>query len=336
MKFLLACSAFALAATLGAATAVAQTVTLKVATFTPARGLMATDILDPWLAKMEQDSGGDLKFEKYYGGTLGRDPSQYAKLVQDGVTDMGHVVSHYTIGQFPDDDLFNLPNLFRNAEEASRAYQRLIGKNMLRGYDGLHVLAVFTTGPAGIHTKPPIKSLADVKGLKLRTSGAGLTEAGKHLGAVGVPLPAPAVAENISRGVIDGTMLDWVAIKLFRVQEVAFYHLDVNLGVIPNAVMVNPKSYEKLSAKAKAAATKHSGDAFARIVGKYNDTSDAENREFLAKDSKHTVIALSAADKAQVEKVLLPMHAEWKKSRPNGEKLYAELQQILAEIRAGK
>jgi TRAP-type C4-dicarboxylate transport system substrate-binding protein len=324
MKFLLACSAFALAATLGAATTLAQSVTLKVATFTPARGLMATDILDPWLAKMEQDAGGDLKFEKYYGGTLGRDPSQYSKLVTDGVTDLGHVVSHYTIGQF------------RNAEEASLAYQRMLAKKMLRGYDGLQVLGVFTTGPAGIHTKPPIKSLADVRGLKLRTSGEGLTEAGKHLGAVGVPMPAPAVAENISRGVIDGTMLDWVAIKLFRVQEVAFYHLDVNLGVIPNTVMINPKSYEKLSAKAKAAATKHSGEAFARITGKYNDTSDAQNREALAKDSKHTVIALSAADKAQVEKVLLPMHEEWKKSRPNGEKLYAELQKILAEVRAGK
>ena len=336
MRVLLACGALAVAAAFGATEAAAQSTTLKIATFTPARGLMATDILDPWLTKMEQDAGGDLKFEKYYGGTLSRDPSQYLKLTQDQVTDMAHVVSHYTIGRFPDDDLFNLPNLFRNAEEASLAYRRLIDKNLLRGYDGLQVLGVFTTGPAGIHTKPPIKSLADVKGLKLRTSGEGLTEAGKHLGAVGVPLPAPAVAENIQRGVIDGTMLDWTAIKLFRIQEVAFYHLDVNLGVIPNAVVINTKSYEKLSAKAKAAATKHGGDEFARVTGKYNDASDVENREALAKDPKHTLIALSAADKAQVEKVLLPMHGEWKKARPNGEKLYAELQTILAELRARK
>lgn len=337
IRTLLACGVAALvAASLAPAPAQAQTATLKIATFTPPRGLMATDILDPWIAKMEKDAGGDLKFERYYGGTLGRDPTQYLKLVQDGVTDVSHVVSHYTIGRFPDDDLFNLPNLFRNAEEASRAYNRLIEKKLLRGFEDVPVLGVFTTGAAGIHTKPAIKGLADVKGLKLRTSGEGLSEAAKLLGAVGVPMAAPATAENISRGVVDGTLLDWVAIKLFRVQEVAFYHLDVNLGVIPNAMVINAKSYEKLSPKAKEAVNKHSGDAFAKVTGKYNDDSDAANREELAKSGKHTIIKLSPADEQQVKTVLLPMHEEWKKSRPNGEKLYGELQKILAELRAGK
>ena len=337
LRTILACGAVALvAASLVPTPALAQSVTLKIATFTPANALMATDILQPWIDKIEKDAGGDLKFEKYYGGTLGRDPTQYLKLVQDGVSDIGNVVSHYTIGRFPDDDLFNLPNLFRNAEEASRAYNRLIEKKLLRGYEDVHVLAVSTTGAAGIHTKPAIKGLADVKGLKLRTAGEGLSEAARLLGAVGVPMAAPAVAENISRGVVDGTMLDWVAIKLFRVQEVTPYHLDVNLGVIPNAMMVNPKAYDKLSAKAKGAVQKHSGDAFAKVTGKYNGDAEVANREDLAKSGKHTVIKLAAAEDAQFQKLLLPMHEDWKKSRPNGAKLYAELQQILTDIRAGK
>ena len=334
-KFLLACSALAIGFAYGSAVQ-AQTVTIKMATFTPPKGLMAVDIMDPWAAKVEKDSGGDVKFERYYGGTLGRDPGQYLKLVEDGVSDVGHVVSHYVVGRFPDDDLFNLPGLMNNALESSIAYTRFIDRKILRGYEGLRIVGAFSTGPTAIHVKPAIKGLSDLKGLKLRTSGEGMTEAARLMGAVGVPLAAPAIAENISRGLIDGVMLDWVAMDLFGVPQVAKYHYDINIGSIPNVLAMNQKTYASLSPRAKKAVDTHGGEAFAKHVGDFNKTFDDNNRDKLAKSGQHTIIKPTAADQAQLDKLLAPMHEEWKKGRPDGEKKYAELQKILAEIRAGK
>jgi len=73
---------------LACGSAMAQTVTLKLASFEPATAPITGGVLTPWARDVEAASGGTLRIEIFPGGTLGRNPLQQLKLVQDGVADL--------------------------------------------------------------------------------------------------------------------------------------------------------------------------------------------------------------------------------------------------------
>lgn len=88
-----------LAATLACGVATAQTVqtvTLKLASFEPATAPITGGVLKPWADDVMKASGGTLKIDIFPGGTLGRNPLQQLKLVQDGVADLTWTVPGYT------------------------------------------------------------------------------------------------------------------------------------------------------------------------------------------------------------------------------------------------
>ena len=82
-----------------------------------------------------------------------------------------------------------------------------------------------------------------------------------------VGIPTPAVAENISRGVLDGAMNDWTLIKAFRILDVTHYHFEFPLGGVIAVFGMNQKDYNSLPPKAKAAIDKYSGDYFSKLWG---------------------------------------------------------------------
>ena len=322
---------------LGPAQAMAETVKLSVACFLPARSVSVTKMFVPWIKAVEEEAAGALKLQGYWGGSLGRNPTKQYDLIRDGVADIGLVLPGYTPGKFPDFGMFELPYLIRSALESSRAATRMYDKGLLRGLDKTKVLGFFSTEPNIIHTRKPIKSLADIKGLKIRAAGPVYASTVKHLGGIPIGMPVTQVTESISRGVVDGTLLGWGGALIFRIHNVTQYHYETPLGTTPALVTMNKKKWNGLSAKAKAAITKFSGEWVAQAGGNGFDNFSKRAYGIITKKmGSRSIVKATEAEIATQLVAARPVHDQWIAKTKDGAMKYRTLVEVLRDIRAGK
>ena len=316
-------------------TAHAQEVTLKLSAFIPAQAPTFAQVIKPWSEAVNADGQGIIKIDTFPGGVLGGNPGLQPKMVTDGIADIALVIPAYSPGRFPDNDVMELPGMAKNSSESSLAVYRLYQRKLLRGYDDFYVVMLGTTNPYAIHTRSPVKSFTDVKGLKLRAGGPVASAALRALGVAPVGMPITQVAENISRGVLDGTGGDWDVMYSFRIMEAAKHHyMAAVLGTVPVAVLMNRKVYDGLPAKAKAIIDKHSGEQMSRKFGGVHDGIQGAKLTETKAAADHTMVFPSDAELAKLDAIMATVIETWVKDHPNGRALVAALKEELDKIRA--
>jgi TRAP-type C4-dicarboxylate transport system substrate-binding protein len=310
LKPLTLATAFGVALLTGPALA-QDTVTLRVASFIPAQGFLNVAVVQPYLKQVEADSKGTLKFDFFPGGTLGRAPAQQLSLVQSGATDMAVVMPAYTPGAFEEYNVTQLPNIAKTTAAASVGAWEAFEQGLLPAPEGVKVLGVVTTAHNILHTKKPVTTLEDIAGLKIRAAGSIQSSAVEALGgAVIGNLSGPEIAEGLSRNLLDGTLMDWVGIREFRVDRLAENHLEVDFGRLALLLPINQKSFDKLPQAAKDALIKNGGRAYAQAGGQaFDDAIGTYRADYLAQG--HTAVSFSAEQTAQVDAALEGVVREW-------------------------
>lgn len=316
--------------------AFAQPVTLKFASFEPAQAPITGSVFIPWAEEVTKASGGALKIEVFPGGVLGRSPLQQLKLVQDGVADLTWTVPGYTPGRFDDCEVAELPFLINTATEGTLSMSRLHAKGMLAGFDDLKLLLIGSVPANNVHSRAPVKTLADLKGKRLRIGSSQIAKLAEALGAVPVQIGGNQVAESLSRGVIDGSLNEWNFVATFKIDEVVSHHLVAPMGTVAVMVPMLKSRYDALPPQAKVALDKLSGDALARRFGGVVDKASDATRERVAKSGKNTVTVLQGAEVEAWRKAVEPVSAAWRKAKPKNEQLYQAMSAELANVRAGK
>jgi TRAP-type transport system periplasmic protein len=334
MNKLLMTAAFAATAMWTANTA--NAVTLKLAVFIPPKSVSGSRVLTPIAEMIEKESKGDLKIKIFYGGQLGRSPRKQYELVTNGVADMSYIVDIYMSGQFPDTSIFELPYNIKNGTEGSLARWRMYQAGHLRGYNNVKTVGLWMSEPGGIHTRKPMKSLADIKGMKIRATGRVATAYLKQYGAIPVGMPVTKVTEAIDRGVLDGLMQSWVGLVTFRTHNVVKYHYEAPVGALTFSIVLNKKKWSKLSASQQALIDKYGGEFMARKAGNAFDTLGHQRKTKHQKDADRTFISLSGTELKKARADVQPIYDEWVKNTPNGQKKLDALQSILADIRSKK
>lgn len=323
----------AVLATLGSARA--QEVTLKLSAFIPAQAPTFAQVIKPWVDAINADGKGIIKIDTFPGGTLGGNPGLQPKMVTDGIADIALVIPAASPGRFPDNEVMELPGMVANSTESSLAIYRLYQRKLLRGYDDFYVVMLGTTNPYAIHTRRPVKTFSDVKGMKLRAGGPVASAALRALGVAPVGMPITEVAENVSRGLLDGTGGDWDVMYSFRIMEAAKHHyMAAILGAVPVAVLMNKKVYDGLPDKAKAIIDKHSGELMSRKFGAVHDGIQNARLTETKAAADHTMVFPSDAELAQLDAIMAPVIETWLKDHPNGRALATALKEELAKIRA--
>lgn len=276
-------AAFAL---LGSTAALAdEAVILKVAHFWPPTAMSQQKVLEPWCAKIEQESAGRMKCQIYPAMQLGGTPPQLIQQVQDGVADIVWTLPGYTAGRYPSMEVFELPFMTNRAESASRAawqYYEQFGKE---DFAKVKPLAFHVHDEGYVHNnKHPITKMADFRGLKMRAPTRLTNKMIAAFGATPVAMPLPAVAEAISKGVVDGYVLPWEVIPAVKLHEMTKFHseTDPSLPSLYTAVFViamNPAKYDSLPDDLKKVIDANSGADFSASVGKAWDESAPPARE---------------------------------------------------------
>ncbi len=303
---------------LAALPAAAQDVVLKVHHFWPPGAMPPSTILVPWCDRIAKDSGGRMKCQVYPAMQLGGTPQNLIDQAKDGVADIVWTLPGYTAGRFPLMEVFELPFMSSSAEATSQAAWDYYTQAGHREFPGIKALAVNVHDNGYIHTNPrPIKVLADFKGLRMRAPTRQTNKMLSALGATPVGMPLPALAESISKGVIDGYLLPWEVIPSIKAHELTKYtsETDPKSRALYTAVFVlamNQAKYDGLPADLKRVIDANSGAALSRQMGAQWDASAPPARK-LAVDRGNTFYVIPAAELDAWQKATASLADDWVK-----------------------
>lgn len=328
MKKYLIAAAFA---TVLAGTASAQTVVLKAHSFSGPQAPEQSKNLVPWAEKVAKLSGGRLKIEIYPSMQLGGKPSDLPQQLEDGVVDIIMEIPGYAPGRFPGVEGLELPftNVGTTTGESAAAFEWATRWLKDTDFKGFKVLSIHATDPSTFHTRDKeIKSIADLKNLKIRVPSKVVGGVVQKLGAVPVGIPLPDVYEALSRGQVDGMLINWIIMPPFRLNEVTKYHLDTPVYQTPIMMLMNQKSYDKLPPDLQKIIDETTGLEHSREVGEQLEKMKDAAIETIRK-AGGVIDTLPAADVAKLKADVQPLHAAWiaemnKRGMP-GQKMYDDL-----------
>lgn len=310
----LALAACAVLAAIGGAQA--QEVTLKVHHFWPPAAMPPSKILQPFCDQIAADSNNRMKCQVFPAMQLGGTPAQLIDQVRDGVVDIAFTLPGYTAGRFPIMEVFELPFMNNSASAGAKASWDYYQKYATKEFPGVKPLMFSAHDEGYLHTRDKqIKSLADLKGLKLRAPTRQTNKLLASLGATPVGMPLPAVADAVSKGTIDGFALPWEVIPSVKLHEMVKFHTETDpsrpaLYSAGFILAMNQARYDGLPADLKAIIDKRSGAVLSAFAGKVWDESQAVGRK-PAVDRGNTFYTLPPAEVDQWIKASAPLYDEW-------------------------
>lgn len=249
-------------------TAQAQALELKVSHFVPPTHGFHVDVLDPWLKELEKRTGGKVQGRLFAGNSPFGKTENQADQVKQGVVDVAWGLNGIPRGRFLRTSIMEMPFVAESADSASKALWAMLPTTLAEDYKGYKVLAVHCHNPGLFHTRTKdLNSIDDVKGLRMRAPNYPTQKLLEFLGAAPVGMPPTQVYENLEKGVIDGAVFPWDAIKGFRLEGQLKHHLDARVYTSCFHVLMNEQKYAALPADVKKAVDETTGAAMVNRFG---------------------------------------------------------------------
>lgn len=190
------------------------------------------------------------QFAKKYN--QGKVPSQQRviRLVRSGGVEMSQTYTT-TLGTV-NRDLYalDLPFLFRDHAHAQRTLEGPVGQKLLTGLNkgGLQGLAfTYSGGYRIIPAKTPLKEIADLKGLKIRTSSSPVAQdTFLAVGAIPVPMILDEVGNAAKQGKIEGAESTYARFYALRQNEFSNVVNDTQHSLFLTSIIVGKRFWRKL------------------------------------------------------------------------------------------
>lgn len=298
--------------TMPAATSAAD---LKLAHFTSPKHPMDRLFMRPWTKQVQKMSGGSLNIKIFPGGKLGKGPRAQYKRAVDGVADLTFGLQGYTSKIFKRTTMVELPALAANSGELVRKFWKVYSQYMAPEYSKVKVLAVWVgEAPVFMTRNKPIKTLDDIKGLKIRTPSANQSRWLKALGATPVSFPVTQMYRALETGRVDALLVPPSVIRSFKIGEVAKYFttgLDAAFGRSPFFLVMNKKSWNGLESSHKIIIDRTTGADWSAKATAIYEKAGAGGLKSVTGTGKHEIHAFSNADKAKMKAILIEARAKY-------------------------
>jgi TRAP-type C4-dicarboxylate transport system substrate-binding protein len=215
--------------------------------------------LAPWLKDIEKATKGKVKITPYPSGTLCKGKDTW-EAVKGGIADIGTAFIGLFPGRFPVTEVLFLPCISMDpnatAQTSTRAMMEAYKKfpEMQAEYKDVKLMFLHSIQPAFIATKgKPVKTIKDIKGLKLRIPGVYTTKFISAQGGVPILLPPSGIYEAMEKKVIDGYAYSWDGFMSRRMYEVTDSVLDNRWYVGAFFTIMNKNTWNKLPDDVKKA-----------------------------------------------------------------------------------
>lgn len=190
------------------------------------------------------------------------------------------------------------------------------------------------TAPVRRPRDVPVETLEDFEGLKLRVAGRFIGEGVKGLGATPVGMGLGDIYEAVSRGQVDGMLINWAITQPFRFYEIVDYHTDEPLFQSMLMTLMSQDSYDALPPDLQAVIDANSGVEYATRMGEIWDGATQPARQ-ASVDAGDTIITLPDEERARWKEAVQPAYDAWiaemNAQGYDGAALFAALQEITAK-----
>ncbi|MDQ2928925.1 MAG: TRAP transporter substrate-binding protein [Pseudomonadota bacterium] len=259
---------FAVASTLGLAPSLAAaqaTLTLRAADVQPA-GYPDVVAIEHMGHKLEAATNGRIKLKMFPGGVLGSEKEEIEQ-TQVGAIDILRASLGPLGPVVPDVNVFNMPFVFRNEAHMRAVIDGPIGDAMLAKITAspakLVALGWMDSGSRSLYTKKPVRSIADLKGMKIRMIGNPLfVDTMNAMGGNGISMGYGEVFSALQTGVIDGAENNppsYYTANHFAAG--AKYYTLTNHLIIPEIFVMSKVTWDKLGPEDKVLVKKFSREA---------------------------------------------------------------------------
>jgi TRAP-type C4-dicarboxylate transport system substrate-binding protein len=245
---------------------------------------------------------------------LGGTPPQLYDQVRDGVADIVWTLPGYTAGRFPSVEAFELPFMMQSPEATSKALWDYVQTHSQNEFKDVKLLATHVHGDGVFHmTSKPVRTMADLRGLKLRAPTRMTNKFIAMLGATPVGMPVPQVGDALSKGVIDGAVVPYEVVPAVKIQELVKFHSETEPSepafyTSTFLWAMNKAKYESLPADLKKVIDANTGLAASAAAGKAFLQADAEGKKLT---TKNTTNVIPAAEIAQWKTLGNKLAADW-------------------------
>jgi len=308
--------------------AVAQQIVLKFADHNIATGVAQAHAIIPTLKKIEERSGGRLKIESYWGGSLVTAATAYESL-RSGLIDIGKP-GEYAKGAFLVMTIGAMPFAARDPRNIPVALNTLIKRGYMdESLKGLKFLTIGCTSPYGFlfKDKKPMK-MEDFKGIKVRSPGAYLGSGINALGMTPVTVTPTEVYDAISKGVVEGGYWSRSSHVDYKIHELCKYFLAIDAQIWSSSLFaMNENSWKKLPPELQKIIEEEMGDKLGKMQVEAYLKGDQE-AEKVMKAKGIEIYTLSPLEIERIRKAMLSVWevgiSDLNKKGLDGKKIMAE------------
>lgn len=232
-----------------------ETIRLTVVDGYPTQSLWIKEFIDFYIPEVEKrlasTSSYKIRWNQAWGGQIVKTRNVLPGL-QKRLGDIGIVTTVFHQDKVPIQAIAYVtpfvttdPELVaRTVDEIAEKFPQM--KEAWDDYNQVYLTNMVVLDSYQVFSKEPIRGLEDFKGLKINGAGTNLRYL-HGLGSAGVAGSLVTYFQNINTGVVDAAMVWPEAAISFKMQEVAPYMLQSDMGTVNSkALTVNKRAWEKL------------------------------------------------------------------------------------------
>ncbi len=264
-----------------------------------------TKTYDQWGKDVEKATAGRITVTVFAANTLSPPMQVYDNTVK-GVVDVGTNLLAYSPGRLPLSEVLQQPLGYKSGLQATRLANAYYKKFRPKEFDDVQVMFLHGAAPGFIFTKNPSKSIADLKGLRIKANAEN-ADIVKNLGGSPVTMPVTETYDGLSRGVVDGCLFPLEALQGFKIAEVVKTVLeDYPMSYMTSMYAVMNKAKWNAISAADQKAIEKINEEYAEKFGKGWFELDSKAVEF-AKSKGVTFVKVSKEDEAFTAEKMKPI-----------------------------
>ncbi len=288
---------------------------------------------EAWAEEIKERTDGSVEITVYPAGTLTKAPQCYEGVVS-GISDIGMSCFAYTRGRFPLLEGLDLPLGYPSGTAATQIATKTAKEFKPEELSDVKLMYIHAHGPGILASKKEVKTLEDVKGMKVRATGLS-SKIVENLGGTPVAMSQPETYEALQKGVVDATFCPMETLKGWNQGEVINSVTDTSaIGYTTSMfVVMNKDAWARLSQSQKEIIEQVNSEWVAKH-GEAWDKADQEGLEFV-RELGHNVIELPEQQqelwKERVEPILEGYVDSTEKEGLEGKAFLDRIKELLKE-----
>jgi len=277
--------------------------------------------------ELSKETGGKDTMRVFSNSSLGSENDTISQ-VRIGALDMVWANGTAFNEIVPESVIPSLPFLFRDIDHFRKVMYGPVGQKILDAYSskGMIALAFYESGARSMYAKKPIRSPADMKGLKVRVQPSDLMVSEiRAMGGTPTPMPYAEVYTGLKTGLVDGAENNVSSYAETKHYEVASVYSETEHSMIPEVLVFSKRVWDTLSPQEQAAIKKAASDSVPYYVKLWTAQEDSAMKAVVKGGA--TVLPAAQIDRAAFVKAMQPVWAKYE-STPQMKQLVDQIEAV--------